>query len=100
MLLRIVVGVFICTAHIICDNNLTGRDYGVGPYNVTFSRNQRESKPVLIPIYRDNDAICEGNKYFELFIDGLLLPNGLVPCDPSTTNVTILDNECKYYYSY
>ena len=100
MLICIVVGVFICTTQIIHDNNLTDRDYGAGPYNVTFSRNQRESKPVLIPIFRDDDAICEGNKYFELFIDGLLLPNDLVPCDPSTTNVTILDNECKYYYSY
>ena len=39
--------------------------------------------------------VYEDRKNFQISIDAANLPNGVVPCDPSTVTITILDDECK-----
>ena len=81
---------------IIYDGNLIGDvDYIAGPYNVTFRKNSRTSNEFSVGIIKD--PTYTGNKLFSLIIDDDRLPLGLVAGDIRTANVTIVDNECKYY---
>ena len=73
---------------------LTGNvDYKSGPYNVKFGKGSTRAK---FCIAITDDGISEMDETFSLTIDINSLPSGLVVKDPSTVNVTIVDNECKY----
>ena len=75
--------------------NLVGNvDYESGPYSVTIKRRKTAAKFCIRMI---NDNISELNEVFGLMIDTASLPSGLHRANPYTANVTIIDNEGKYY---
>ena len=76
-------------------NVIGGVDYAAGPYNVTFKRNSRLSNSFFINIIKN--SCYTGNKQFRLIIKDDELPLTLVAGDIATVNVTIVDNECKYF---
>ena len=81
---------------LLIDGNLTGGvNYVAGPYNATFRWRQRISSEFAITII--TDPTYTGDKYFSLMINDSRLPVPLVACEDNTENVTICDNECKYY---
>ena len=80
---------------IISNDNmeLTGDDYGIGPYNVTFSAGISIAS-LTIPIIDDN--IFEGNEDFVVIFDSFLLPSNILLSDNNNqSTIIILDDECK-----
>jgi len=67
-------------------------DYGPGPYSVTFSPGQTRQS-LLYSI--EEDDILESDEVFSFSIESSSLPNGITTGNFATTNITILDDECK-----
>ena len=68
-------------------------DYVPGPYSITFTPGQTRQS-LLFNIEEDN--ILESDEVFSFSIDSSSLPNGATTGNFATTNITILDDECKY----
>ena len=66
---------------------LTGEDYDIGPYNITFPAGMTIVS-LSIPIIDDN--ILEGNENFTLMIDPTIVGDNY-----NETTVVILDDDCK-----
>ena len=77
--------------NLIIFNLIEGVDYASGPYNVSFKKGDTY-KYFYISINDDN--VYEG-KVEEFTVSLEQLPNGIVPCDPSTAVIRIKDDECK-----
>lgn len=76
----------------MCDNLAGGVDYGSGPYNVRFSVG---NYTVYFCVNITDDNLHERDEIFGLKINTTSLPSRVISKD-DTTNVTIVDNECKY----
>ena len=71
-------------------------DYTSGPYSVTFPAGVM-SVSFNIPINDDN--IFEENENFTLTINSSL-PTGVMVGNPGQATMTIVDNDCKFWYSF
>ena len=72
---------------------LTGEDYALGPYSVTFPAGITITS-LSISILDDN--IFEGNENFIVMFNSSLLPSGVVLDDVNNqSTIIILDDECK-----
>ena len=69
-------------------------DYTPGPYYVIFRRNSLISEEFSVSIIPDYNDIYVGNRDFNLTIDEDSLPLHVVPGNPISTKITILDDEC------
>ena len=72
---------------------LTGEDYGLGPYSVTFLAGITITSLSISII---DDEIFEGNENFMVMFNSSLLPSGIILGDDNNqSTVIILDDECK-----
>lgn len=67
-----------------------GVDYVSGPYMVTFFAGVTSTS---FNITINDDTISEGNESFTLTIDPTSLPDGVTLFNPSSTIVTIVDDD-------
>ena len=74
------------------NNFIVGVDYLSGPYNITILAGTTK---LAFNITIMDDNILESDEQFQLNIASHFLPNNVTLGDPSQTNVTILDNDCK-----
>ena len=70
-----------------------GKDYVIGPNEVTFSAGMTE---VSFNVRIIGDEILEGDEIFQLRINSNSLPNDVTVNGPSVVNVTIVDNDGKF----
>jgi len=72
-----------------------GKDYVVGPYEVTFPAGETKAS---FNVKITGDRILERDEIFQLSINSKTLPNGVTVSDPSEVTVIIVDNDRKFYF--
>ena len=72
-------------------------DYDSGLYNVTFAKGDTSA---IFCVNIIDDKALEADESFSVVIDDTSLPACVTSVYPNVTNVTILDDECKYLLLY
>ena len=68
------------------------RDYDSGPFNATFDAGETLA---IVNILINDDNVVEYDENFTIFIDPSALPIDVTTANPSTTTVTIFDDDCE-----